>query len=111
MGTSVSLKKKVYLCYSYSNSMYINSLCEKINKEGFQTITDGTELMPGEMILSVSESIKKCDYFVLIISDEFGEHMREEYHTALIYGMLQIKYNKIFLKKYLAGRVIWGMSS
>ena len=34
MGTSVSLKKKVYLCYSYSNSMYINSLCEKINKEG-----------------------------------------------------------------------------
>ena len=87
MGTSVSLKKKVYLCYSYSNSMYINSLCEKINKEGFQTITDGTELMPGEMILSVSESIKKCDYFVLIISDEFGEHMREEYHTALIYGM------------------------
>lgn len=87
MGTSVSLKKKVYLCYSYSNSMYINSLCEKINKEGFQTITDGTELIPGEMILSVSECIKKCDYFILIISDEFGEHMREEYHTALIYGM------------------------
>lgn len=85
MGTSVSLKKKVYICYSYSDGMYINSLCEKINKEGFQTITDETELMHGEMILSVSERIKKCDYFILIISDEFGEHMQEEYRTALKY--------------------------
>ena len=29
MGTSVSLKKNVYLCYSYSNNMYIDSLCKK----------------------------------------------------------------------------------
>lgn len=85
MGTSVSLKKKIYLCYSYSNSMYMNSLCEKINKEGFQAITDGTELMLGKMILSVSERIKKCDYFILVISDEFDKHMQEEYCTALKY--------------------------
>ena len=85
MGTSVSLKKNVYLCYSYSNNMYIDSLCKKINKEGFQAIADGTELMPGERILSVAESIIKCDYFVLIISDEFSQHMREEYRTALKY--------------------------
>lgn len=85
MGTSVSLKKNVYLCYSYSNNMYIDSLCRKINKEGFQAIADGTELMPGERILSVAESIIKCDYFVLIISDEFSQHMREEYRTALKY--------------------------
>lgn len=85
MGTSVSLKKKVYLCYSYSNNMYIDSLCKKISKEGFQVIADGSELMLGEKILSVSESIIKCDYFVLIISDEFGQYMREEYRTALKY--------------------------
>lgn len=83
MGTSVNLKKKVYLCYSYSNNMYVDSLCKKICKEGFQVIADATELMSGERILSVSESIIKCDYFVLIISDEFGQHMREEYRTAL----------------------------
>lgn len=85
MGTSVNLKKKVYLCYSYSNNMYVDSLCKKICKEGFQVIADATELMSGERILSVSESIIKCDYFVLIISDEFGQHMREEYRTALKY--------------------------
>lgn len=83
MGTSVSLKKKVYLCYSYLNNMYIDSVCEKINKEGFQTIVDRTDLMQGERILSVSESIIKCDYFLIIISDDFSQHMREEYRTAL----------------------------
>lgn len=97
MGTSVSLKKKVYLCYSYSNNMYIDSLCKKINKEGFQAIADGTELMPGERILSVPESIIKCDYFVLIISDEFSQHMREEYRTALKYE----KNVMIFIKSEL----------
>lgn len=112
MGTSVSLKKKVYLCYSYSNSMYINLLCEKINKEGFQTITDGTEHMHGEMILSVSESIKKCDYFILIISDEFGEHMQEEYRTALKYEinvMVFIKselYREKDIKKEFKDRLV-----
>lgn len=87
MGTSVSLKKKVYLCYSYSYStnMCIDLLCEKINKEGFQTITAGSELKHGEMVLSVAESIKECDYFILIISDEFEKHMRDEYSTALEY--------------------------
>ena len=65
--------------------MYIDSLCKKINKEGFQAIADGTELMPGERTLSVAESIIKCDYFVLIISDEFSQHMREEYRTAFKY--------------------------
>ena len=85
MGTSVSLKKKVYLCYSYSTYMYIDSLYKKINKEGFQVIVDGTKLMSGERLLSVSKNIAKCDYFVLIISDEFSQCMWEEYHIALKY--------------------------
>ena len=42
METSVNLKKKVYLCYSYLNNMYIDSLCRKIDKEGFQAIVDRT---------------------------------------------------------------------
>lgn len=87
MGTSVSLKKKVYLCYSYSSNERMGSLCENINKEGFQVVTDGSALMTGEMILSVSEIIKKCDYFILIISDVFGDHMKEEYHMALKYKL------------------------
>lgn len=99
MGTSVSLKKKVYLCYSYSSNMYIDSLCKKINKEGFQVIVDGTEFMPGERILSVSKSILKCDYFVLIISDEFGQHMRNEYRTALRHE----KNVMVFIKSELYG--------
>lgn len=36
MGTSISLKKKVYVCYYYSNNMDIELLRKKINKEGFQ---------------------------------------------------------------------------
>lgn len=112
MGTSLSLKKKVYLSYSYSNNMHIDLLCEKINKEGFQAITDGSEPMSGEMILSVSESIKKCDYFVLIISDEFGQHMREEYRTALKYEknvMVFIKselYRDEDINKEFKGRLV-----
>lgn len=112
MGTSVSLKKKVYLCYSYSNSMYIDLLCEKINKEDFQVITDGSEIMSGEMNLSVSESIKKCDYFILIISDKFDEHMQQEYRIALnhrINVMVFIKselYREGEIKKEFKDRMI-----
>ena len=99
MGTSISLKKKVYVCYSYSSNMDIDLLCKKINKEGFQAITGRTEIMPGERILSVSESITKCDYFVLIISDEFSQYMREEYNTALKYE----KSVMVFIKSELYG--------
>ena len=83
MDNTTSLKKKVYLCYSNSNAMYIDSLCKKLSKEGFQAVADGSELMAGKMILSVQESIKMCDYFILILSDEFGKHMQEEYRIAL----------------------------
>lgn len=99
MGTSISLKKKVYVCYYYSNNMDIELLRKKINKEGFQAITGRNEIMPGERILSVSESITKCDYFVLIISDEFSQYMREEYNTALKYE----KSVMVFIKSELYG--------
>lgn len=87
MDNTTSLKKKIYLCYSNSNAMYIDLLCKKLSKEGFQGIADGNEIMQGKMILSVHENIKMCDYFILILSDEFGEHMQEEYRIALKYEM------------------------
>ena len=77
----------------------IELLRKKINKEGFQAITGRNEIMPGERILSVSESITKCDYFVLIISDEFSQYMREEYNTALKYE----KSVMVFIKSELYG--------
>lgn len=87
MDNITSLKKKVFLCYSNSHAIYIDLLCKKLRKEGFQGIADGSELMTEKMTLSVQESIKKCDYFLLILSDEFGEHMQEEYSIALKYEM------------------------
>ena len=49
-------------------------------------VADGTELMQGKEVF-VREAIKKCSYFVLIISNEFGEHMQEEYRIALEYKL------------------------
>lgn len=98
-GNFNKFKEKVYVCYYYSNNMDIELLRKKINKEGFQAITGRNEIMPGERILSVSESITKCDYFVLIISDEFSQYMREEYNTALKYE----KSVMVFIKSELYG--------
>ena len=65
MQSTMNTRKKVFLSYSYSENKYIDWLCKRINKEGFQAIADGTELMPGERILSVAESNKMrlfCTY-------------------------------------------------
>lgn len=87
MDNTASLKKKVYLCYSHSNAISINLLCKKLSKEGFQGIVDGSEVMSGKVNSSIQENIKMCDYFMLIISDEFEAHMQEEYRIALKYEM------------------------
>lgn len=94
MDNTASLKKKVYLCYSHSNAISINLLCQKLSKEGFQGIVDGSEVMSGKINLSIQENIKMCDYFMLIISDEFEAHMQEEYRIALKYEMSML----IFIK-------------
>lgn len=86
METTTNSNNKVYLCYSTLNKVSIDSLCKKLQKEGFLGVADGTELMQGKEAF-VREAIKKCSYFVLIISNEFGEHMQEEYRIALEYKL------------------------
>ncbi len=86
METTTNSNNKVYLCYSTLNKVSIDSLCKKLQKEGFLGVADGTELMQGKEVF-VREAIKKCSYFVLIISNEFGEHMQEEYRIALEYKL------------------------
>lgn len=50
MGTSISLKKKVYVCYYYSNNMNIELLRKKINKEGYRF----------DVICKIKDDVTRC---------------------------------------------------
>lgn len=65
METTTNSNNKVYLCYSTLNKVSIDSLCKKLQKEGFLGVADGTELMQGKEVF-VREAIKSAVILCLL---------------------------------------------
>lgn len=112
MVNITSLKKKVFLSYSYSEKMHIDLLCKKLMDEGFQVVTSRSELQVGKKISSLQESIETCDYFICILSSDINTYMKEEYSIALRYEkniLIFIKsslYKDIQIKKMFAEKLV-----